>query len=537
MQLSPQAEGLLTELGYDDGDSIAWPLLHPLCDSGDVFTNKSGTDISPSQEQVQNALSSGKLSSTEKARLKEFLGEDEAPQGSNVSAEDSAPDRAIDSIVDEKARSFINEWSQSEEEYNATLARLASSEDPDGIVTSVNQHSTHHPIQPQRFQVSSRGVPMYSFETTGIPWVVHHFEPLDLPTVDASIFVEIRPGTSNAQSITLSAEGTEWHTTGDRFSPAQVDDFLAVAPDLLYYYHYHPSKPTGYPYSIIENPSGELSESDRDRVSAFDQIRSVSVDSYGRSLGAILSKGRTGHGRLRAHTGHVFPYKSEHVEGGEPDVGSLVSFQVANYKHGLRARPIQLEEPDGAPERIVTEWPALREKPMPELRTEFLSDEVEPHTDDSMRIRIGAEDVDTTTLELTISTAVYWALRIDDDGPAEIVDAALRNALKNYIDGTLPESVTRDATVSVTVELPDPLHAIIDSAVSTSDRYASDSEFAANVLETQVAPEGKEMSVDVAGGQYAALEYLATQRGSSPDQLLHEAVTEYLESASELSIE
>jgi hypothetical protein len=232
----------------------------------------------------------------------------------------------------------------------------------------------------------------------------------------------------------------------------------------------------------------------------------------------------------------VFPYKSEHVEGGEPDVGSLVSFQVANYKHGLRARPIQLEEPDGAPERIVTEWPALREKPMPELRTEFLSDEVEP-PDDSMRIRIGAEDVETGTLELTISASVYWALRIDDDGPAEIVDTALRNALKNYIDGTYPESVRRDATVSVTVELPDPLHAIIDSAVSTSDRYASASEFAANVLETQVAPEGKEMSVDVAGGQYAALEYLATQRGSSPDQLLDEAVTEYLESAFELSLE
>jgi len=537
MQLSPQAEGLLTELGYGDGDSIVWPLLHPLCDSGDVFTNKSGTDISPSEEQVESALSSGKLSSTEKARVKEFLGEGEAPEGPSVSGDGSNVNRDIDTIVNDQAKSFIKQWSQSKKEYEATLTRLASSGDPDGIVKSVNQHSTHHPIQPRRFQVSSRGVPVYSFETLGIPWVVHHFDPLEVPHVDASIFVEIRPGTSTSQSITMSAEGTEWHTTGDRFSSAQVDDFLAVAPDLLYYYHYHPNKPTGYPYSIIDNPSGNLSATDRERVAAFDDVRSVSVDTYGQSLGVILSKGKTGHGRLRAHTGHEFPYNSDHVEGGDPDVGSLVSFQVAKYKHGLRARPIHIEETDGTPEQIVTGWPSLRERSKVEVRSELSSIEEGPSQTNQLSITIGPDDADTTTFEITVSQSVYWALRINEDEPDEIVDSALRNALKNYIDGTVPETVTRDATVSVTLELPDALHGIVESAVSTSDEYATASEFTANVLETQVAPEDREMLVEVAGGQYAALEYLATQRDCSPNELVDGAVDELLESAPELSLE
>jgi len=535
MQLSAQAEGLLTELGYEDNETIVWPLLHPLCDSGDVYTNKSGTEVSPDQDQVESALSSNKLSTREKKRVKAFLAED------NDSLKDSpksdAPETTeppdVESVVNQQSRVPIQRWSNSQEEYKTTLNRIVQAPDPDGIVRSVNQHATHHPIQPSRFQVSSRGVPVYSFETAGIPWVIHHFEPLEGLHVDASMFVEIRPGTSDAQSLTVGPDEADWHTTGDRFTSEQIDDFLTVSPDVLYYYHYHPSTPSGDPYSVIEDPSGKVSSQQKQRIDAFDDIRGIDLDEYGRALGVIISMGAAGHGRLRAHTGHTFPYSSDHIESDTVERGSTVSFQVTKYKHGYRARGIRSEEIDESTDRITTKWPSLRDLSLDDIFTELR----ESSSSIDLRFDLADDDVETISVEVNLLCSTQWVLRAREQAPEQELDSAIRETIKTYIDGTASESTYTGAGQPAIITLPMRLHEMISSIVNTSDQHNSVSEFVAVAIEEQLGAEDQEMSINISGGQYEALTQISQAREQSPNSLVEESVEYLLEEAPELDEE
>ena len=537
MQLSAQAEGLLTELGYEDNETIVWPLLHPLCDSGDVYTNRSGTEVSPDQEQVESALSSDKLSTREKKRVKAFLADDsDSPKGSSESDTAETAERPdVESVISQQSRAVIQKWSNSQEEHKTTLKRVVEAPDPDGIVRSVNQHATHHPIQPNRFQVSSRGVPVYSFETAGIPWVVHHFEPLEGVHVAASMFVEIRPGTSDAQSITVGPEETDWHTTGDRFTPSQIDDFLTVSPDVLYYYHYHPSTPSGDPYAAIEDPSGKLSSEQKQRVSVFDKVRGINLDEYGRALGVVISTGSTGHGRLRAHTGHTFPYSSDHIETATVKAGSTVSFQVTKYKDGYRARDIRSEEIDEPTDRITTEWPSLRglslDDVFAELRESSSPDDV---LTTDLRFDLADDDTETISVEVSLSRSVQWILRVREQAPEAVLDSAIRETVKSYIDGTVSETTYTGVGQPAIVTLPTRLHEMISSIVNTSDQHDSVSEFVAVAIEEQLGTEDQEITIDISGGQYEALTHVAQARGRPPDSLVKESIECFLEDAPEL---
>jgi len=534
MQLSAQAEGLLTELGYEDSETIVWPLLHPLCDSGDVYTNRSGTEVSPDRDQVESALSSDKLSTKEKERVKAFLVDDgDSPKGTSKSDAVETTERPdIESVISQQSRAVIQKWSNSGEEYKTTLNRVVDAPDPDGIVKSVNQHATHHPIQPNRFQVSSRGVPVYSFETTGIPWVVHHFEPLEELHVAASMFVEIRPGTSDAQSITIAPEETDWHTTGDRFGPSQVDDFLAVSPDVLYYYHYHPNTPSGDPYSVIKDPSGELSPEQRRRVNAFDDVREIDLDEYGRALGVVISTRSTGHGRLRAHTGHTFPYSPDHIESDSVEIGSTVSFQVTKYKHGYRARDIRNEDVDKSTERIIIEWPSLRNLSLDNVLTE-LREPNEVVTPD-LRFDLAEDNVETSSVEVRLLRSTQWILRTREQAPEEVLDSVIRGTIKTYIDGTASEPTVTVAGQPAIITLPMRLHKIISSIVNTSDQHDSVGEFVAVAIEEQLSAEDQEVAINISGGQYEALTHVAQAREQPPDLLIEESIECFLEDAPEL---
>lgn len=537
MQLSAQAEGLLTELGYEDSETIVWPLLHPLCDSGDVYTNRSGTEVSPDHDQVESSLSSDKLSTREKERVKAFLAEDcdSLKSSSEPDAVETTERPDPESVISQQSRPFIRRWSNSQEEYKTTLDRVVEAPDPDGISKSVNQHTTHHPIQPNRFQVSSRGVPVYSFETAGIPWVVHHFEPLEGLRVAASMFVEIRPGTSDAQSITVGPEETDWHTTGDRFSPGQIDDFLAVFPDVLYYYHYHPNTPSGDPYTVIEDPSGKLPSEQQQRVDAFDDVRGIDLDEYGHALGVVISTGSTGHGRLRTHTGHTFPYSSDHVEGGTIEVGHTASFQVTKYKHGYRARDIRSEEIDEPTDRIISEWPSLKDLSLAEVFAEL----TEPSSPDDvsttdLRFDLADDDVETISVEVNLSHSVQWILRIREQASEEALDSAIRETLKSYIDGTVSEATYTGVGQPAIVTLPTRLHEMISSIVNTSDQHDSVSEFVAVAVEEHLGAEDQEISISISGGQYEALRHVAQVREQSSDSLVEESIECFLEDAPEL---
>lgn len=536
MQLSAQAEGLLTELGYEDSETIVWPLLHPLCDSGDVYTNRSGTEVSPDRDQVESALSSDKLSTREKERVKSFLVDDsDSPKGSSESDAVETTERPdVESVISQQSRAIIQKWSNSKEEYKTTLNRVVEAPDPDGIVRSVNQHGTHHPIQPNRFQVSSRGVPVYSFETAGVPWVVHHFEPLEGLHVAASMFVEIRPGTSDAQSITVAPEETDWHTTGDQFTPSQINDFLAVSPDVLYYYRYHPSTPSGNPYSVIEDPSGELSPEQKQQVDAFDDIRGIDLDEYGRALGIVISSGSKGHGRLRAHTGHTFPYSSDHVAGDTVEAGSTVSFQVTKYEHGYRARDIHGENIDSPTERIITEWPSFRDLSLDSVLSELRESPEDDVSTTDLQFDLADDDVETTSVEVRLLRSAKWILRTRKQTPEEVLDSAIRETIKTYIDGTASDSTYTGATQLAIITLPTRLHQIILSIVNTSDPYDSVGEFVAVAIEEQLSAEDQEIAINIPGGQYEALTHVAQAREQPPDSLVEESIECLLEDAPEL---
>jgi hypothetical protein len=537
MQLSPPAEGLFNELGYSEGDTVAWPLLYPLCDSGDIYTYKSGTDLSQDADQVERALSSGKLSAKEKTRIKAFLAEDDTPEGTDREDEPTGTEQTdVHSLVDDSTKSAIEQWSQSEDEYTATLNRLAGADDPEGIVTSVNQHSTHHPIQPIRFQVSSQGVPVYSFETDGIPWVVHHFDPLTRPTVDASLFIKIRPGTSTAQSITVSPETTDWHTATEYFDTEQIDDFLAVAPDILYYYHYHPNTPDGDPYAILTDPSAKLTDDDEQRVEALDSVREIDLDEYGRAVGVVLSKGDSGHGRLRAHTGHTFSYDSDHIREGTIDVGSAVSFNATKYKHGYRARSIRAEDVDGEASRIIRKWPLFRETDIQNIIVDPPGDG-ENHPMTELQLTIGSTEVETTTTTVALTQSTQWVLQINDEDPDETVDSAIRTALKASIDGDLPDTVQTDTRGSVNLTLPVKLQTMIESAVSVSEQHDTGADFITAAIESQIDHDDKEVHSEVSSGEDAALEYLADKREQTVDELIRELIQSMLTDAQELTAE
>ncbi len=544
LQLSPAADGLLSDLNYTHGDTVSWHLLNPLCDTGHVYTNKSGTDVASQTDEVDSSISSGKLTRQEKRRLEEFLSRSTKLRSSesetaDTTKTDHSDDASVHDLLKDPAKSFIKRWSPSEDEYTATLNRLARAEDTKGIIDSVNQHTTQHPIQPNRFQVSSQGVPTYSFETDGIPWVVHHFEPVHKPHLDASMFVEIHPGTSKAQSITIGPDQSEWHTSGTRFSSEQVDELLAIISDVLYYYHYHPQKPSGSPYDIISNPDGNLDTADESRVEAIGGIRGIDRTNYGSVLGVIVSKGEHGYGRVRAHTGHTFLYSSDQFEEDGIGVNDFVSFSVHKTNNRLEAHSIRPEELNISPRQFLLRWPSWQDCSLKEVKSSISKTDTETvDTPDGQipQFSFDGNDSPEATIEVDIDRVALWSVQASDESVEEVLTHIVRDVLKGAVDGKTPTHHPPVSQQRIQIEMPENIRSIMDSVVSTSPLYNDRSELLTAALQSHVdADDEVECLVSIPRGYRDAIEYVAGQREQSTNELMREVLEESLRDAPELS--
>jgi len=544
LQLSPAAEGLLSDLDYGHGDTVSWHLLTPLCDTGHVYTNKSGTDVSSQTDEVDSSISSGKLTRQEKRRLEEFLSrsaklrnsEDDPP---DTTENNHSNDTSVHDLLGDHAKSFIERWSPSDDEYTATLNRLARAEDTQGIIDSINQHTNQHPIQPKRFQVSSQRVPTYSFETDGIPWVVHHFEPVHKPHIDASLFVEIQPGKSKAQSITIGPEQSEWHTSGNRFTSEQVDELLAIISDILYYYHYHPQKPSGSPYDIISDPNGSLSATDESRVEAIDGIRGVNRSDYGSVLGVIVSKGELGYGRVRAHTGHTFLYSSDKFEEDGIGVNDFVSFTVHKNKNRLEARAIRPEELNISPRQFLLRWPSWQDCSLEEVKSSISNaDSGNLDTSDGQIPVFSFDGTDSSeaTVEVDIDRVALWSVQASDESVGEVLDQIVRAVLKRAVDGETPTPHPPVSQQRIQIRMPENILSIMDSVVSTTPVYDDRSELLTAALQSHVdADDEVECLVAIPRGYRDAIEYVAGEREQSTNEFMREVLEESLREVPELS--
>jgi len=544
LQLSPAANGLLSDLNYTHGDTVSWHLLTPLCDAGHVYTNKSGTDVESQIDGVDSSISSGKLTRQEKRRLEELLSQSSKLRSSESETTDTtktnnSDDASVHDLLNGEAKSFIERWSPSEDEYTATLNRLARAEDTKGIIDSINQHTTQHPIQPNRFQVSSQGIPTYSFETDGIPWVVHHFEPVNKPHLDASMFVEIHPGTSKAQSITIGPNKSEWHTSGTRFSSEQVDELLAIISDILYYYHYHPQKPSGSPRDIISDPDGSLNTTDENRVEAIDGIRGIDRSNYGSVLGVIVSKGQQGYGRVRAHTGHTFLYSSDKFEENSIGVNDFVSFSVHKNNNRLEAHSIRPEELNISPRKFLIRWPSWQDYSLKEVKSSINntdSEMVDTFDGQMPQFSFDGNDSPETTIEVDIDRVALWAVQASDESVEEVFTNIVRDVLKGAVDGETPTHHPPVSQQRIQIELPENIRSIMDSVVSTSSLYSDRSELLTAALQSHVdADDEIEYLVSIPRGYRDAIEYVAEQREQSTSELMREVLEESLRDAPELN--
>lgn len=528
LQLTPAAEGLFTELDYSHGDTVSWDLLSPLCEIGHTYTNQSGKDLSSRVDDVDNSLDTATLTEEEKRRLEEFLSRSTRLRNSeDDSSEPLDKDynqSDIDEIIGPQVKSFLERWSPSEEAHQTTLNRIARAEDSEGIVKSINQHTVHHPIQPDRFQVSSRGIPTYSFETDGIPWIVHHFEPVHKTNVDASLFVEIQPGTGKSQSITIGPDQSEWHTSKTRFSSEQVDKLIAVIPDILYYYHNYEHKPSGSPYDIISNPSGDLRSDDKDRIEAIDNIRGIDRKEYGPVLGEIISKGEYGYGRVRAHTGHTFLYESAEFEENEISIGDFVSFSVCKTDNGIEAcsiRPIYL---DISPREFLVRWPSWQDCSIEEVQS-LINGENNKDSDlseESLPLFQFTEIKGSgTVVEADIDRAALWLLEVGDGSVDELLDEAVRDVLKDSVDGETSRYQTPISRQRVQIEMPDNIISMIDFVVETTVMYENRSELITAALQSYVdANKEVELTISIPKGYYNVIEYMANDQNTTTDELI-----------------
>lgn len=552
LQLTAPAEGLLTDLGYHDDHSISWALLSPLCESGDVYVSKSGTEVSA--ERIESLVDTDRsLTDEEAVRLEGFLNQrrtSDSSTGSSDTREASGSQKNIDprSLVDEQSRHFIEKWTETEDEYITTLNRIPRADDPEGITKSVRQHGTHHPISPQKFEINSVGVPVYIFETGDVRWTISHFEPLDAPESKSSIIVEIRPGKTDVQSIRIGPGVATWDADSETLSAKQIDDFLSIIPDVSYFINFHTSSIPNELGEIIENPDVELSKADRRRVQAVQTLEADELESN-RQLGVILSQSESGNGRLRSHLGHTLPYDTDDITSGSATRGTFVSLETKEIDGGLAADEIRIIHTDTTadPTCLLTEWPQLREASIASVRNRVTSpednrgvlsadtDSSGNDTDDDDVLSVGLGGEEQTTLRVSIPRGVYWALQTGDNDPAEVVDEAVRGSLKQYIDGSSPDPVGTTEDYHLRVTLPKSLLTIIETTVETTPVHDSIESFLTAALTARIDSGSQEFSVRLSGGEYTALKHLATVRDQTVDDLVAIGVESVLVDAPELS--
>lgn len=532
LQLSPEAEGLFSDLGFRGDDQISWQFLKPLCDSGHAYTNNSGTAVEIKDINTEVSFSSGKLSLEKKRRLEEFLNQhttdDSASEKDQSSTNGDERTSSLDRI-DASKRGFIERWSPSDDEYEATLNRIARADDVDGILKSIAHHSTEHPILVNRFRVSSQEVPTYSFDTDGIAWTVHDFRTVDKVGTDAELFIDIQPGTSHSQSITIEPETTEWHTTGEQFRGEQIDEFLTVAPDLLYYLYPLVSSLSSSPRDIISNPTADINSEDASRLESFEDLGAVDPNKYSRTLGTILSLGDKGYGRIRGHTGRTFTFSEEEAEDDSIKVGDVVTFEVKPHRGSIYAKNIRKEEIGIPSSEIVRNWPEWRDRSLSWLRNNWTKGRAKRDTNErSISLGSSDEEADYQCIGVQIdSLTFYLASSVNETG--DLLGEAVRTLLKQTIDGerTIPRAPV--ATQEVEISLPTNLLSMIDSVVGTSSVYETRDQFFSAALQHHLDKGNQvELTVRVPRSYHDAAKQLAEEYEMSTPEFMREALEDVL---------
>lgn len=532
LQLSPEAEGLFSDLGFRGDDQVSWQFLKPLCDSGHAYTNNSGTAVETKDINTEISFSSGKLSLEKKRRLEEFL--DQHTPDESVSEKDQSStngDERTFSLdqIDASKRGFIERWSPSDDEYEATLNRIARADDVDGILKSIAHHSTEHPILVNRFRISSQEVPTYSFDTDGIAWTVHDFRTVDKVSTDAELFIEIQPGTSHSQSITIGPENTEWHTTGDQFTGEQIEEFLTVAPDLLYYLHHLAGGPSIKPRDIVSNPTADINSTDASRLDSFEDLSAVTPDEYNRALGVVLSLGNKGYGRIRAHTGHTFAFSEDDVDSDSIEVSDVVTFEVKPHRGSVYAHSIHREEIGIPSSEIVRNWPEWQDRSLSWIQNNWTTDQ-EKRTTNTRAISISSsnEEADYQCVDVQIDSLTFYLVSTENE-TSEVLDEAVRTLLKQTIDGEQNSPRTPIATIEVEISLPSELLSMIDSVVGGSSFYENRGQFFTAALQHHLGG-GKqvELTLRVPRSYRAAAQQLAEEHEMSTPEFMREALEDAL---------
>jgi hypothetical protein len=527
LQLSPEAEGLLSELGFQDGENISWNFLQPLCETGHAYTNNSGTEVTTDTIDTDSVVSAGRLSAEDQERLEEFIAKHTPERTGDGQSETSGGDGQKETEltdINKQKRKFIQRWSPSDNEYEATLNRIARAEDTEGILKSVAHHGTEHPMSPERFRVSSRGVPTYSFKTGSTAWTVHDYRNIRNIDTNAELFFDIQPGTAKAQSITIETEAAEWHTKGEQFTDDQITDFVVVAPEILYYTWHLVSSPEVAPEEILDGATAVVPSEKMETVEKLTTIQPVNPDEYARSIGVVLTLGENGYGRIRAHTGHTFKFSRDEVEGETVEPGDVVTLDVKHNRRSVWAEQIHHAEVGVSSSSIINRWPDYHDRSLSWVREHWTEDvEEDEGRSDTIVLPSSDENQQYETLTVTVGLLPFY-LASNQDGTTATVDEAVRTLLKDSIDGSLPAPQPPEATTEVEISLPQNLVLMIDSVLETAPAYQSRDQFFTAALQQQIADDQEtELTVRVPSGYYDAAEQLAEGRGISTAEFVRSA--------------
>jgi hypothetical protein len=532
LQLSPEAEGLLSDLEFQHGENLSWQFLKPLCDSGHAYTNNSGTEVSTDAVDMGDAVASNKLDPNDQERLEAFIAEHTSGK-SSVKYKDSQEEGITDLTnvddIDEEKRYFIEQWSPSDDEYEATLNRLARVSDVDGVLRSVAHHGTEHPICVDRFRVSSQDIPTYTFETSEITWTVHDYRTVRNISTDAELFFDIRPGTAQSQSITIGPEYVEWHTKGEQFKTEQIDDFIIVVPDILYYIRRLVSSPNIDIKSIIHNSTSNIPSEDTTRIDQVTEIQPPNTEKYSRAAGTVLTLGPKGYGRIRSHMGHTISFSDADAEDCKIASGDVVTFSVKQHRGGIYAEEIRQEDSDLPSSEIVRNWPKWNDKSHSALRKNWNKDtEQDGSQKDTIVIECEDDKLEHEYITVAIDLLSLYSIAQDDE-PKETINTAIRTLLKNNIDGSTPPPRSPVDTREIEISLPINLISMIDSVVNTPSPYDTREQFFSASIQQHIGQGNEsEVTTQIPQGYYQAAKKFAAEREISTEDLARIAIKKYM---------
>lgn len=528
LQLSPEAEGLLSSLGFRDDENISWSFLQPLCEIGHAYTNKSGTEVETDAIDVETAATSGRLGPEDQDRLEEFLAEH--TPGDNEDEDGASSDQSEHSgmnveDIDEQRKGFIQSWSPTDEEYEATLNRIMRAGDGRGILKSIAHHGTEHPMSVARFRVSSQGVPTYSFESAGVPWTVHDYRTVRSGHTTAQLFINIQPGSKRAQSVTVESDGVEWHTLREEFTAEQIDEFLTVSPDILCYIRNLVRSPSIEPREIKEGATATLTEEDVARVHELTSVQPVDPDTYERVAGAVLTFGEKGYGRIRAHTGHTFPFNEGEVDGENIQPGDVVTLGVKQHRGMVYACDIHKVDFGLPSSEIVCRWPEWCDESLAWLR-EHWTDESEGSDTLADTIVLPRSDDEQEHKRISVSVDLLSFYVITNaEHTAEKVDTAIRIQLKDSIDGSIPAPRPTIATKTVELSMPRNLIVMIDSVIEVSTDYTERGQFISTAIQQhQESEEEIKTTIRMSKSYHDAAEQLAEEENMPTAEFMRSAI-------------